>query len=53
MDRNAILTNLRAWCKSGDWMVLRCDLYEDCKTAFAKAGIEIPAAKVSVQATRQ
>ena len=44
---------VRAWCKTGDWAVLRCDLYEDCKTAFGKAGIEIPTAKLSVQATKQ
>lgn len=44
---------VRAWCKAEDWAVLRCDLYEGCKAAFAKAGIEIPAAKVSVQATKQ
>ena len=44
---------VRAWCKAGDWAALRCDLFEDCKIAFAKAGIEIPSAKVSVQATKQ
>ena len=44
---------VRAWCKASDWAALRCDLFEDCKVAFAKAGIEIPSAKVSVQATKQ
>lgn len=45
--------SVRAWCKAENWAVLRCDLYEECKTAFGKAGIEIPSAKVSVQATKQ
>ena len=43
---------IRAWCKAEDCYSLRCDLYENCKTAFTKAGIEIPSAKISVQATR-
>ena len=43
---------IRAWCKSSDCIALRFDIYENCKIAFAKAGIEIPAAKVNVQATR-
>lgn len=40
---------VRAWCKKDDYAILRCDLYEDCKTAFTKAGIEIPTAKINVQ----
>jgi small conductance mechanosensitive channel len=40
---------IRAWCKKDDYAVIRCDLYEDCKTAFTNAGIEIPTAKVNVQ----
>lgn len=43
---------VRAWCKKDDCAILKCDLYEDCKTAFTKAGIEIPTAKVSVQAIK-
>ena len=43
---------IRAWCKSEDCVPLRFDLYENCKIAFTKAGIEIPSAKVNVQATR-
>ena len=43
---------IRAWCKTGDWATLRCDLYEDCKKAFTNAGIEIPTAKVNVQAIK-
>ena len=43
---------IRAWCKSADCVALRFDLYENCKTAFTKAGIEIPSSKVNVQATR-
>ena len=43
---------VRAWCKTADWAVLRCDLYEDCKTAFTKAGIEIPTSKVNIQAVK-
>ena len=43
---------MRVWCKASDYLSLRCDLYENCKTAFAKAGIEIPSAKINVQATR-
>ena len=49
---NGIEITVRAWCKADDCSTLRCDLYEDCKTAFTKAGIEIPNAKVSVQAIR-
>ena len=40
---------VRAWCKKDDYATLRCDLYENCKTAFTNAGIEIPTAKVNVQ----
>ena len=43
---------VRAWCKSADCIPLRFDLYENCKVAFTKAGIEIPSAKINVQATR-
>ena len=43
---------VRAWCKSEDCIPLRFDLYENCKIAFTKAGIEIPSAKINVQATR-
>ena len=43
---------IRVWCKAADYHSLRCDLYENCKTAFTKAGIEIPSAKISVQASR-
>lgn len=43
---------VRAWCKKEDYAVLRCDLYEDCKTAFAKAGIEIPTSKINIQAIK-
>lgn len=43
---------VRAWCKKEDYAVLRCDLYEDCKTAFTKAGIEIPTSKINIQAIK-
>lgn len=43
---------IRAWCKKDDYTSLRCDLYENCKKAFTNAGIEIPTAKVSVQAVK-
>ena len=43
---------VRAWCKTGDWAGVRCDLYEDCKKAFTNAGIELPTAKVNVQAIK-
>ena len=33
---------IRAWCKKDDYVALRCDLYENCKTAFTRAGIELP-----------
>ena len=49
----AMEITVRAWCKKADYVSLKCDLYEDCKVAFAKAGIEVPTAKVNVQATRQ
>lgn len=49
----AMEITIRAWCKKADYVSLKCDLYEDCKVAFAKAGIEVPTAKVNVQATRQ
>ena len=42
--------SIRAWCKKDDWFLLRCDLFEDCKTAFTKAGIEIPTSKMNIQA---
>ena len=43
---------IRAWCKKDDYVALRCDLYENCKTAFTRAGIELPTAKVNVQAIK-
>lgn len=43
---------VRAWCKKDDYAAIRCDLYEECKTAFTKAGIEIPTSKVNVQAVK-
>lgn len=49
----AMEVSIRAWCNKDDYAVFKCDLYEGCKNAFIKAGIEIPSAKVNVQATRQ
>ena len=50
---SAMVVTVRAWCKKDDYAVIKCDLYEDCKNAFAKAGIEVPTSKVNVQAVRQ
>ena len=50
---SAMVVTVRAWGKKDDYAIIKCDLYEDCKNAFAKAGIEVPTSKVNVQAVRQ
>lgn len=47
MDSSLEITIL-AWCKSEDWATVRSDLYEECKVAFEKAGIEIPFTQIDI-----